>query len=368
MNIMLVEEHSAPYRDETLQEMVGRTGANLFILAAEKKCNGHSEWNYASPLEDCRQYSSKVINTKIGAYRKGFYQMLKKVKPSVLITSSPLEGLIAKNILHCRIVLRADTIKIGRHGNQKWNRAVLKWLYSIGDAMWVAGRASERYFSMYLKGRRPIYQGTYTNDVRKQYAAILRERERRVSLRKEFSFDNSDFIFLFIGKLIPTRHINVLLQAMERCELESLPIKAIIVGNGEEENAVLEYCERHKNVKHIPSAPICDMEKYYAIADGYVHPGEEPYSLALYEAAVAGLPILSSDKVGAVEDCVKSGANGYLYAFCNVEMLFEYMKKVSVGLLKPEGTTEMQKFILESRGITWAAAELMKACAMGNGE
>lgn len=360
MKVMVVEENAAPYRDDTFKEFIKQAKCDFLILTVNKKVDNHKEWEYKSPLEYCRKYCDNVINTKVGPYRRGTFTNMIKYKPDILITSSFIEEMMARMLGVSRVVFRSDTMRKGRHGDESWNKWALTKLYKLADSIWTTGAAGREYFSYYLKDTRPIYEGTYTNDVEKQYELICKERVNRDHLRRILGIDKTDFTFLFIGKLIESRHVDVLLAAMERMESQN-NVKVIIIGNGPDEHLVRDYCMRHKNVVHIPSVPLKDLEKYYAISDAYVHPGEEPYSLALYEAAVAGIPIISSAKVGATADCLKDTITGYLFAFCDVDGMVSCMQKVVQGKLDQKNIISLQQYILKERNLEWAASELMKA-------
>jgi glycosyltransferase involved in cell wall biosynthesis len=57
---------------------------------------------------------------------------------------------------------------------------------------------------------------------------------------------------------------------------------------------------------------IDDLPRFYAHAGAFVHPAmEEPWGLVINEAMACGLPVLSSRNVGAAEELVDEGVNGW---------------------------------------------------------
>jgi 1,2-diacylglycerol 3-alpha-glucosyltransferase len=59
---------------------------------------------------------------------------------------------------------------------------------------------------------------------------------------------------------------------------------------------------------------IDELPRFYAHACGFVHPAiSEPWGLVINEAMAAGLPILSSSNVGAAEELLDEGVNGYRF-------------------------------------------------------
>lgn len=364
MRILVVENNAAPYRDDTFLELKNSTGCKFRIITERRPGinDNHAEWCYESPLEKYRSYSAGTRKIGLASYRKGVVVELKKYKPDVLLTSSYIEGVLAKIISRSRVVLMSDTIKKGRHGARLWNKLLLSALYRIGDAMWVPGEAAAAYYREYLGQDRPIYQGGYTNDARRQYQAIRSWQSSKSQLRAGIGIGDEDFVVLFIGKLISSRCVHVLLEAAVNLEQRVNRVKFLIIGDGPDMKKVNDYLRKHKNLVHIDEVPLHELEKYYAIADAYVHPGEEPYSLALYEAAVAGIPIIASVKVGATKDCLRDRENGYLFEFGNSTDLAKKLELITKKNLCVEKIKQVQQLILSRRGITWSANQLAQAC------
>jgi glycosyltransferase involved in cell wall biosynthesis len=107
----------------------------------------------------------------------------------------------------------------------------------------------------------------------------------------------------------------------------------------------------------IPSISIQELEKVYAMADAYIYLGWEPYSLALYEAAILGLPIIANSEIGAVKDCVKDHKSGYLVYDYSPNKVAQMIFNVVNGEIN-EGAFEMSKYIIDRRGVEWATDQL----------
>jgi len=57
-----------------------------------------------------------------------------------------------------------------------------------------------------------------------------------------------------------------------------------------------------------------DLPVYYGLASAFIHPAKaEPWGLVLNEAVAAGLPVLSSLKVGSAHELIRDGESGYLF-------------------------------------------------------
>jgi glycosyltransferase involved in cell wall biosynthesis len=68
--------------------------------------------------------------------------------------------------------------------------------------------------------------------------------------------------------------------------------------------------------------PYANLPGMYAAADLFVHPArEERWGVSVAEALACGLPVVTSDRVGASYDLIVPGENGDRYAFGNAEAL-----------------------------------------------
>ena len=75
---------------------------------------------------------------------------------------------------------------------------------------------------------------------------------------------------------------------------------------------------------------IAELPAFYADAGAFIHPAlSEPWGLVINEAMASGLPILSSDNVGAAEELVIDGETGYLFDPRNIEEMANAISKVA---------------------------------------
>lgn len=75
---------------------------------------------------------------------------------------------------------------------------------------------------------------------------------------------------------------------------------------------------------------IDELLEFYSGAGAFIHPAlSEPWGLVINEAMASGLPILSSNNVGAAEELLKEGVNGFSFDPNNVEELATVLKRVA---------------------------------------
>jgi glycosyltransferase involved in cell wall biosynthesis len=85
---------------------------------------------------------------------------------------------------------------------------------------------------------------------------------------------------------------------------------------------------------------IWELRDFYSRAGAFIHPAlSEPWGLVINEAMASGLPILSSHNVGAADELVRDGINGFSFDPEDVEELAELMLRLAV--LPPEDRQAM---------------------------
>lgn len=107
---------------------------------------------------------------------------------------------------------------------------------------------------------------------------------------------------------------------------------------------------------------IGELPSFYAGAGAFVHPAlEEPWGLVINEAIASGLPVLSSRNVGAAEELVVEGENGFLFDPLNISEICAAMQKIH--LMSEDQRTAMgmaAKNLLERKAPASAFGEGLK--------
>ena len=132
-------------------------------------------------------------------------------------------------------------------------------------------------------------------------------------IRKEFSLEEDDIVIGFIGRIVPAKGLEYLLNALPYLKEEFKSIKLLIVGEG---SLVEELKERAKknnifdNILFIGRRR--DIPEILASINIFVMPSiAEGLPNALLEAMAMGKPIVTTE-VGGIPEIVKNGFNGLL--------------------------------------------------------
>ena len=161
----------------------------------------------------------------------------------------------------------------------------------------------------------------------------------------------NEMIVLYVGRIVELKNVRTLIKAYSELKNE-LDVALLIVGDGMQKSKLRNMCieESIDDVFFVGFKQKEEILVYYAISDLFVFPStKDIWGLVLNEAMASGLPVITTDKVGASVDLIEEGVNGYVVESGDIEELHEAMRKI---LLKPEVRSRMgkaSKEIIESR-------------------
>ncbi len=215
-----------------------------------------------------------------------------------------------------------------------WKRFVksriITWMLKRCHGALAFGSAGERFFVKYGAAPDRVFyfpgepdyariEGVTTEEVRAAAATYGLEYGRRR--------------LVFCGRLIPVKRVDLLIDAFEQIALERPEWDVVIIGDGPL-RAELE----HRVPEHLRSRVkwagfVGDQRTLagiYRSCDVLVLPSDhEPWALVVNEAAAAGLALVTSDVVGASENLVKPGVNGYTFPRGDLNGLVDAARQVT---------------------------------------
>jgi glycosyltransferase involved in cell wall biosynthesis len=128
--------------------------------------------------------------------------------------------------------------------------------------------------------------------------------------KKEIGCKETDFVVLFVGKLIPNKDPLTLVESIKNIASSREDFKLIIVGTGELEEKIRRKVEKMNieyNVKFFGYITKNYLNKCYSAADLFILPSiNEPFGIVLLEAMAFGCPIIASNSGACpevIDDC-----------------------------------------------------------------
>jgi glycosyltransferase involved in cell wall biosynthesis len=123
---------------------------------------------------------------------------------------------------------------------------------------------------------------------------------------------NGALSVLCVSRLIPRKGIDRLIAAAATARVLGADVSLTIAGTGSEE-PVLRRAAAEAGVpaRWLGFVPHADLPQVFAAADAFAYPtSEDPFGIAVLEAAAAGLPLVVSPHAGATADFVRHDVNG----------------------------------------------------------
>lgn len=174
-----------------------------------------------------------------------------------------------------------------------------------------------------------------------KYTVVIKE-----NLRKTLQLQSTDFVFIFVGRLVGDKGINELVSAFKDIKKKYKDAKLLLVGPLETElDALLsETLQEIENNKSIISVGFQDdVRPYFAISDALVFPSyREGFPNVVLQAGAMELPSIVSD-INGCNEIIIEGVNGLIIPSKNTIKLKEAMLKF---LLDP---TLLQQLKMNSR-------------------
>ena len=173
-------------------------------------------------------------------------------------------------------------------------------LYRHADAVATYGPHVSRYVAERRGGRGAIFEAPQAVSIEHFGATV--GPERVAAARERAGARGGGFLALFVGRLVPDKGIDVLLDAFEAAELGEDAILAV-AGEGPLRALVKSAGPR---VRALGQVSRDDLPALYAAADVLVLPSVrtatflEPWGLVINEAMLQRTPIIASASVGAV--------------------------------------------------------------------
>jgi glycosyltransferase involved in cell wall biosynthesis len=155
--------------------------------------------------------------------------------------------------------------------------------------------------------------------------------------------------YLFVGRLIERKGIDVLLEAFRRVDGGELAI----VGDGPLREAVEAAASQDPRIRLLGHRDGEALADAYRDAHVLMVPSlYEPWGLVVHEGLAHGLPVIATDEVGASDDLIESGTNGYVVPAGSAGALAEAMQAVA------KWTSEQWEQAAERSDVTLASCSI----------
>ncbi|WP_353661129.1 glycosyltransferase family 4 protein [Hydrogenimonas sp. SS33] len=137
------------------------------------------------------------------------------------------------------------------------------------------------------------------------------------------------FVFLFVGRMIPLKNIELLVTAFLGNFENDPHTRLRIVGGGELFEPLKKKYGHHENIDFLGPRHGKELVETYHTSHVLVLPSDrEQWGLVVNEALAAGLPVIASDRVGAIYDLIENRGTGFVFDPQKEGDLAEKMKTI----------------------------------------
>ena len=148
----------------------------------------------------------------------------------------------------------------------------------------------------------------------------------RLQQREELGYLETDFVFLFLGRLNKDKGILDLVKAFEKLQYKYNDVKLLLVGPDEEEieNKIKELGYSLDSIRFYGNTN--EPETIFQVANVFCLPSHrEAFGLSIIEASACGLPIICSDTYG-LNDSIVNEVTGIRHITHDSESILKAME------------------------------------------
>lgn len=251
------------------------------------------------------------------------YKFCKEINPSLVYVSGWADNDYNKIIKK----LRKDTFIVSGLDNL-WQNTILQkskallfgwYLRKLYNYIWVSG-SSQYTFAKNLgfKDHQIIFNLYCANQ--KIFQSVGRFR-----FLSENAYPKT---IIYFGRFVRYKKVVELLETFIKIpKIERKDWKLILVGEGELRDKILEISDRFEEVIIKDFMQPTELAQYISKQGVFCLPSKnEHWGLVIHEAALSGVPIITSSSVGAASKFVINGYNGYIFNHNELNSLEKALK------------------------------------------
>lgn len=188
------------------------------------------------------------------------------------------------------------------------------------------------------------------------------EEHERKAIRKKMHLGEDDFLWVNVANLRPVKDQATLIKGFADASSEGLKKQILaIIGNGAE-RANLERLSKSLDLdKKVFFAGHQEyVSRWLAAADGFILSSKsEAMPMALLEAAMSGLIIISSD-VGGVGELIKNKQTGFLFESGNHKRLSKLIKLAAYGADTESLRMQCKNFVINNFSVEFIVEKYLQ--------
>lgn len=165
--------------------------------------------------------------------------------------------------------------------------------------------------------------------------------------------------FLFLGRFVPEKNLDFTIRAFLASGLAERGCSLTLVGEGPLKEELTRSFGEHSGIEFAPYVRHAELPNFLARYDALVLlSAMETYGLVLEESLKCGMPVLVSDRVGAVDTLVRDGVHGLV-----VPLHEETCAQAFIELASPERYASLVRAIESDESLGQIREDQLKGYA-----
>ncbi len=266
------------------------------------------------------------------------YLVFKKEKPQLVHSITPKAGLLTMIAAYfAKVPVRVHSFtglifpsKTGVF--QKLLIAMDKLLCYFATHIYPEGEGVKKDLLAYSITKKPlqiIANGNINGIDTTYFNANKFTNSENTTLKKNLNIQPTDFVYIFVGRLVKDKGINELVEAF--VQLNKAHVKLLLVGPLEQELDPLapKTLQKIKDSEHIITTGYqTDVRPYFAISNALVFPSyREGFPNVVMQAGAMGLPSIVSN-INGCNEIISEAKNGLIIPSKNSDKLYVAMSKL----------------------------------------
>ncbi|MDF1722292.1 MAG: glycosyltransferase family 4 protein [Minwuia sp.] len=246
---------------------------------------------------------------------------------------------------------------------KRWlRRPLLTWVYRHIDLALSPGIRNREYLRTMGVPDRRIMTMPHAIDIDRFASTDTAARERARHARQALGIDDTAIVFLFAGKFVYRKQVDVLITAFARAQESAKDIHLVLAGDGPDRAALMQQSAELPNIHFLGFRNQSEMPETYMMADVYVLPSVfETWGLGVNEALSAGCLAIASDMTGCAPDLLDGKPYGRVFRCGDADRLADAMLDLIRDRSRMEALGAMAASASEEWSIQAASAATQQA-------
>jgi glycosyltransferase involved in cell wall biosynthesis len=244
---------------------------------------------------------------------------------------------------------------------------LIRTIFGLTRAFLVSGIVNGTYYEHYGADRSRFFLVPWAIDNERFIRGSEFAAGERETFRRGLGFDAGTMVAVFSAKLIARKDPGTLLRAIARMHHRERAA-VLILGHGELREELERFAREENILTHFAGfVNQSELPRYYAAGDVFVLPTlDDPRGTVTNEAMACGLPVIVTDRLGAVGDIVLHGENGFVFEAGDETMLAALLDRLAADPVERARMAKRSRELIESwdycRGVEGVLEALRNTC------